>query len=201
MSLNFLKEMKINAMLYLLQTAQSVTKIDKLLTLDVHNISAPTRICSPYTLRFKGSGLLGKFCYGDWRRNNPVSFPWWMHHYSSKRSSCSWIKVHFHLSCSPTWRIVQILFWRLSYEIFQRCLCEISGRACRQYLHVLKFRGYNWWIAVILGFKIKNCRTIGDYDGFELECSVLSWRQIGTRRRWRITRKSRSLLLCWSKFS
>jgi len=76
-----------------------------------------------------------------------------------------------------------------------------SGRACQQYLHIAKFWGYNWWIAVILGFKIGGCGTIRDYDGFKLGCSVLSRRQIGTRRCQRTTKKSRLLPMCWSKFS
>ena len=51
------------------------------------------------------------------------------------------------------------------------------------------------------GLQLSNWRgTIGDYDGLKLGCSVLLRRQIGTRRR-RRTRKSRSWLLCWSKFS
>ena len=62
MSLNWLKGMKISVMLYLLQTDQSVTKIDGLLTLDVHNISIPIRKCS-HILRFKGRGLYSEFCY------------------------------------------------------------------------------------------------------------------------------------------
>jgi len=35
-------------------------------------------------------------------------------------------------------------------------------------------------IAVILGFKSEGCGTIDDYDDFEIGCSVLSRRQIGT---------------------
>jgi len=44
----------------------------------------------------------------------------------------------------------------------------------------MKFVGYNWWIAVILDFKIRDCGTIRHYDGFELGCSVLPRRQIET---------------------
>jgi len=37
----------------------------------------------------------------------------------------------------------------------------------------VEFGGYSWWIAVILGFKSGGCRTIGDYDGFKLGCSII----------------------------
>ena len=35
--------------------------------------------------------------------------------------------------------------------------------------------------AVILGFKSGGCRTIGDYDEFELGCSIIPQREIGPR--------------------
>ena len=41
MSLNWLEGMKKSVTFYLLQTDQSVTKINELLTLDVHSISVP----------------------------------------------------------------------------------------------------------------------------------------------------------------
>jgi len=41
------------------------------------------------------------------------------------------------------------------------------------------FRGYGWWITVILDFKIGGYRTIRDYDGFKLRCSVLLERRLG----------------------
>jgi len=53
MSLNWLKEMKMSVMFYLLQTDRSVAKIDGLLTLHVLSISVPIGRCSLYTLRFK----------------------------------------------------------------------------------------------------------------------------------------------------
>jgi len=62
----------------------------------------------------------------------------------------------------------------------------------------VKFGSYSWWIAVILGFKSGGCGIIGDYDGFKLEFLVIARREIGTRR---AMRKSRSLLLWWSKLS
>ena len=54
MSLNWLEGMKKSVTFYLLQIDLSVTKIDGLLTLDVHSISVPIERCSPHTLRFKG---------------------------------------------------------------------------------------------------------------------------------------------------
>ena len=36
---------------------------------------------------------------------------------------------------------------------------------CPRCLHVAKFGGYNWWITVILDFKIRGCEIIRDYDG------------------------------------
>ena len=59
MSLNWLEEMKNSETFYLLQTNQSVTKIDGLLTLDVHSISVSIERCSSHTLRFKGEVFLG----------------------------------------------------------------------------------------------------------------------------------------------
>jgi len=53
-SLNWLEKMKNIVTFYLLQTDQLVTKIDGLLTLNVHNTSVPTGKCSLHTLRFKG---------------------------------------------------------------------------------------------------------------------------------------------------
>jgi len=44
---------KISVTFYLLQADQSVTKIDELLTLDVHSISVPIERYSSHTLRFK----------------------------------------------------------------------------------------------------------------------------------------------------
>jgi len=98
--LNWLKEIKNNATFYLLQTDQLVTKIDESYILIVHSISVPIERCSLHTLRFKERSLHGEFCYkqGDWQRNNSVLISWWMHHYSSRRSSCSRIKVQSHLS-------------------------------------------------------------------------------------------------------
>ena len=49
MLLNWLKEMKNNVTFYLLQTDQSVTKIDGSLILDVHSISVPIGRCSLHT--------------------------------------------------------------------------------------------------------------------------------------------------------
>ena len=43
----------------------------------------------------------------------------------------------------------------------------------------MKFGGYSWWIAVILGLKIGGCGTIRDYDGFELGCSSLPESRLG----------------------
>ena len=62
---------------------------------------------------------------------------------------------------------------------FQRCPSEVSSRTYRQCLHVVKSRGYSWWIAVILSFKIEGCKTIIDYDDFELGCSVLLQSRLG----------------------
>ena len=50
--LNWLKWMKISVTFYLLQTDRSVTKIDGLVTLDVHSISVPIKRYSPHW--FKG---------------------------------------------------------------------------------------------------------------------------------------------------
>ena len=49
-------------------------------------------------------------------------------------------------------------------------------------VYVAKFRGYSWWIAIILGFKSCDCATIRDYDGFELGCLIVPRREIGTKR-------------------
>jgi len=59
---------------------------------------------SSYT-SFQGGGLHTEFYYeqGNWQRNNPILFSWWMHHYSSRHSSCFWIKVQSHLS----WRYIE----------------------------------------------------------------------------------------------
>jgi len=46
--------MKNSTTFYLLQTDQLATKIDRLLTLDVHNTSFPMGRCSLHTLRLKG---------------------------------------------------------------------------------------------------------------------------------------------------
>ena len=40
------------------------------------------------------------------------------------------------------------------YESFQRYQSEVSGRA-RKYLHVVKFRGYIWWIAIISALRLE----------------------------------------------
>jgi len=45
-----------------------------------------------------------------------------------------------------------------------------------------KIQKLSWCIAVILGFESGGCGTIGNYDGFELECSVVPQRKIRTRR-------------------
>ena len=75
MLLNWPEGMKKSVTFYLLQTDPSVTKINGLLTLDVH-ISVPIGRCSPNTLRFKGRGLHWEFYYeqSDQRRNNSVLF-------------------------------------------------------------------------------------------------------------------------------
>jgi len=49
-------------------------------------------------------------------------------------------------------------------------------------VNVMEFGGYSWWIAVILSFKSGRYGTIGDYDGFEIGCSIVPRRKIGTRR-------------------
>jgi len=59
----------------------------------------------------------------------------------------------------------------------------------------MKFKSYNCWIAIIIDFKSGDGEIIGDYNDFELRCSVVPQREIGTRC---VTRKSRSLLLWWS---
>jgi len=51
--------MKISVTFYLLQTVRSVTKIDGLLTLDVHTISVSIERCSSYTLWFKRVMFMG----------------------------------------------------------------------------------------------------------------------------------------------
>jgi len=95
------------------------------------------------------------------------------HHYTTRRSSCSWINVQSHLFWSPTWKMVQFQFLKWSYGSFQRYSSEVSDLPWRQCLHVVKFGAYSWWITVIIGFKIGSCETIRDYDGFKLRCSVL----------------------------
>jgi len=52
----------------------------------------------------------------------------------------------------------KVILWK-----FSKCSCEISGQTYQQCLYVVKFEGYSWWIAVILGFKIRSCGTIEDY--------------------------------------
>ena len=68
-------------------------------------------------------------------------------------------------------------------------LMEVSKEAhvmfqaeCVGNVYVAEFGGYSWWIAVILDFKSDGCGTIGDYDGFELRCSIVPQREIETRR-------------------
>jgi len=48
-------------------------------------------------------------------------------------------------------------------------------------------------VAVVLGFKSGGCGTIGDYDGFELGCSVVPRIEIEIRH---ATKKS-TLFLLW----
>ena len=98
-SSNCLKGLKINAMFYLLQTVRSVTKIDGLLTLDVHNISVPIGRCSVHTLRFKGEWSSWKILLRGWLANEQFSFVLMFDaSLSSRRSSCPWIKVQSHFS-------------------------------------------------------------------------------------------------------
>jgi len=80
--------------------------------------------------------------------------------------------------------IEKILFQleKWSYGSFQRDPCDVSSQTCRQCIYVVKFRGYSWWIAVILGFRSSGCGTIGDYDRFDLRCSIVLRKEIGTRR-------------------
>jgi len=60
MSLNWLEKMKNIATFYLLQTNQLVTKINRLLTPNVHSTSVPIGRCSPHTLQFKGGEVFMK---------------------------------------------------------------------------------------------------------------------------------------------
>jgi len=84
-----------------------------------HHISSNRKIFSSYTSVQK-RGLHGEFYYeqGNWRRNNQILFSWWMHHYTTKRSSCSQIKVHSHLSqpCieNDSISVLKVIFWKFS---------------------------------------------------------------------------------------
>ena len=67
--------MQINVTFYLLQINQLVTKLDELLTLDVHSTSVPIERYSLHKFGSKERSLHGEFYYkqGNWQRNNPVS--------------------------------------------------------------------------------------------------------------------------------
>ena len=166
MSLNWLEGMKKSMMFYRLQTDRSVTKRW------IIDYGCSEHITSVQRERSSWGILLR----ARWLVKEQSSFAlMWMHHYSSRRSSCSKSRYNL-LSWNSTWRRVQFQFWRWSYGSFQRSPCEISGRTCRLCLHAAKFRGYSWWIAVILNLKMRDWGKIGDYDGFELGCLVLPWR-------------------------
>jgi len=67
-------------------------------------------------------------------------------------------------------------------EVFKEAHVMFQAERIGKCVYVAEFGGYSWWIAVILGFKIGGCGTIGDYDGFEIGCSIVPRREIGTRR-------------------
>ena len=165
MLLYWLEKMKNNVTFFLLQTDQLVTKIDRLLTLDIHNTSAPIWRCSLHTFRFKGE-----------------KFSW-------KIASLLFKALVMFLNQGTISSLLEPYIEKGSVSVLNVSLWKFSKRpmwsfkpTCQQCVYVAKLRSYSWWIAVIVDFESGSCKTIRDYDDFEIGCSVVPRREIGTRR-------------------